>query len=112
MAPVQWSLRLLITSASPLLELPEFREYLRGFDDAALCYRWTNPDPRVDALQRALEQRVQFLIAQKFSRRQIFEDVRSLASQAAAGNLDIPLPDAPAIAARATIPYLTEPWYC
>ncbi len=111
-APVQWSLRLLITSASPLLELPEFREHLREFDDAALCYRWTHPDPRVDALQRALEQRVQFLVTQKFSRRQVFDDVRAFASRAALGNLDLSLPDAPAIAARATIPYLSEPWYC
>ena len=111
-SPVQWSLRLLITSGSPLADMPEFREYLHGFDDAALCYRWEHPDPRVDTLQRAVERRVQSLMSQKFGRREIFDQVRSLVLEAAAGNLDLPLPEAPAIAARATIPYLTEPWYC
>ncbi len=111
-APVQWSLRLLITSGSPLAELPEFREHIRGFDEAALCYRWAHPDPRVDRLQQAIDKRVQYMMKEQFSRRQIFENVRALASNAASDNLDLPLPDAPAIAARATIPYLTEPWYC
>ncbi len=111
-APAQWSLRLLITSGSPLAELAGFREHLRGFDDAALCYRWLHPDPRVDALQRAVERRVQFLTAEKFGRRQICDQVRSLAMEAATGSLDVPLPDVRSIPARATIPYLTEPWYC
>jgi radical SAM superfamily enzyme YgiQ (UPF0313 family) len=111
-SPVQWSLRLLITAGSPLIELPEFREHMGKFDESALCYRWTHPDPRMDALQHKIERRVQLLMKERFSRRQIFENVRSVALQAKSGNFDMPLPDAPAIADRATIPYLTEPWYC
>jgi radical SAM superfamily enzyme YgiQ (UPF0313 family) len=111
-APVQWSLRLLITSGSLLAELAEFRQHIRTFDNNALCYRWVHPDPRLDVLQRTIEQRVELMTAQKFGRRQIFEDIRSLALQAATGDFEVPLPDPPAIAARATIPYLTEPWYC
>lgn len=111
-SPVQWALRLLITSGSPLADMPEFRPYLRGFDDKALCYRWEHPEPRVDALQRAVEQCVQSQMAEKRGRREIFENVRWLAVEAAGGDLDLPLPDAPAMVARAAIPYLTEPWYC
>ena len=111
-SPVQWSLRLLITSGSPLADLPEFREHLRAFDDAALCYRWVHPDPRVDALQRAVEKRIQVLTKNDFSRRQIFADVHALASRAASGDLDMPLPQSPEMPARVTVPYLTEPWYC
>ena len=111
-APVQWSLRLLITGGSPLAKLPGFREHLREFDEQALCYRWAHPDPRVDALRRAVEQQVQSLTEKNSSRRRIFDNVRALALRAASGDPDVALPDAPAIAARATIPYLTEPWYC
>jgi len=111
-SPVQWCLRLLITSGSPLAQLAGFREHLRGFDAAALCYRWVHPDPRVDDLQRAVDVDVRRLTAIHCSRRQIFDHVRRLALHAADGNLDVPLPEEPAIAARATIPYLTEPWYC
>ena len=111
-APVQWSLRLLITSGSPLAELAGFREQLRGFDDLALSYRWEHSDPRVDALQHAVEQRVRVPTAEKFGRREIFDQVRTLARHAAEGNFEVAFPDAPAIAARAAIPYLTEPWYC
>jgi hypothetical protein len=110
--PVQWTLRLLVTSGSPLLELPELQPHLRGFDAAALCHRWMHPDPRVDVLQQAIDERVQVLTARKFGRREIFNQVRALAESAISGEEDLPLPDAPVLADRATIPYLTEPWYC
>jgi radical SAM superfamily enzyme YgiQ (UPF0313 family) len=110
--PVQWALRLLVTSGSPLVDLPEMKPHLRAFDPVALCHRWVHPDPRVDALQQATEERVQVLTVRKFSRREIFDDVRAVARQTLSGGEDVPLPDAPAIADRATIPYLTEPWYC
>src|SRR6185312_17095628 len=67
--PVQWMLRLLVTTGSPLVDLPEMRPHLRGFDAAALCYRWVHPDPRVDALQQFIDRRVQVLTARKFGRR-------------------------------------------
>ena len=110
--PVQWSLRLLVTSGSPLLNLEEMKPHLRGFDPAALSYRWVHPDPRVDALQHAVDERLQVLTARKFGRREIFDDIRALAAAAVTGDEDPPLPDMPLLADRATIPYLTEPWYC
>lgn len=111
-APVQWTLRLLITSGSRLLELHDVQRMVGAFDRQGLCYRWAHPDPRVDALQRDVEARVQDLIAHNYSRRQIFECVRALAAVAAGAGLTAPMPPAPDTAARATIPYLSEPWYC
>jgi hypothetical protein len=110
--PVQWMLRLLVTTGSPLVDLAEMKPHLRGFDAVALCHRWVHPDPRVDALQAALDRRVQVLTARKFGRREIFNDVRAIAESALHGDEALPLPDAPVLADRATIPYLTEPWYC
>ena len=110
--PVQWALRLLVTSASPLIDLPEMRPHLRGFDDKALSYRWSHPDPRVDDLHKTIDERVQVLTVRKFSRREIFDDIHEVVRRTMEGDEDLRLPDAPAIADRATIPYLTEPWYC
>ena len=110
--PVQWTLRLLVTSASPLLEVPEMQKHLRGFDPARLCYRWTHPDPRVEALQHIVDDRIQVLTVRKFGRREIFDDVRETVRRTIAADEDLPIPEAPAIADRSTIPYLTEPWYC
>src|SRR5262249_18824053 len=49
-APIQLAIRLLVPEGSRLLGLPEMREHLGAFDPATLTYRWTYPDPRVDAL--------------------------------------------------------------
>ncbi len=110
-SPVQLAIRLLIPAGSRLLELPAMRDLLGPFDPAALSYRWDHPDPRVDHLQREVERRVQALTAAGHGRRSIFEHVRSLLR-----NFDDPaasrLPLPPAVASRATVPYLTEPWYC
>jgi radical SAM superfamily enzyme YgiQ (UPF0313 family) len=110
-SPVQLAIRLLIPAGSRLLELPEVRGMVGPFDPVALSYRWDHPDPRVDALQREIERRVQALTAAGHGRRSIFEHVRSLVRAFTADTAArLPLP--PPIASRATVPYLTEPWYC
>jgi hypothetical protein len=108
---VQLAIRLLIPARSRLLELPEIRGMVRPFDPVALSYRWDHPDPRVDALQRDIERRVQALLAAGHRRRSIFEHVRSLV-RSFTGDAAARLPLPPPIASRATVPYLTEPWYC
>lgn len=110
--PVQWTLRLLVTSGSPLLQLPEMREHLRGFDAGRLCHRWVHPDPRVDALQQSVDAAVQELTVRKFGRQEIFEQVLALTRSAIEGGEEVSLPEVPILADRATVPYLTEPWYC
>lgn len=103
-ASVQLAIRLLIPQGSLLLELPEIRRMVGPFDAAGLCYPWKNPDERVDELWRRVNDTVRSGEKRKASRREIFREIAHLAD---AGEWD----DTP-LAARATIPYLTEPWYC
>jgi len=103
-APVQLAIRLLLPEGSLLLQLPEVRGMIEPFDPRGLCYPWRHPDPAVDELQRAVQDTIQREDRRKTSRAEIFRKVFDLAG---AGQWpDIPLAD------RATIPYLTEPWYC
>ena len=114
-SPVQLAIRLLIPAGSRLLELPEVRGIVGPFDPVALSYRWDHPDPRVDALQRDIERHVQALIAAGHGRNGIFGSVRHMVgarSPSSAISEASRLPDLPPIASRATVPYLTEPWYC
>jgi radical SAM superfamily enzyme YgiQ (UPF0313 family) len=113
-APIQYAIRLLIPEGSRLLELPETQELVHGYDEEALCYAWEHPDRRMDALFKAVTRAVHRGLQAEHSRRQIFAAVWRLASEAYGREvgkgfhcaaLDQALPPA-------TIPYLTEPWYC
>lgn len=110
--PIQLAIRLLIPAGSRLLELPETRAVIEEFDEEALTWRWSHPDPRVEALQERVEE-----IAAEAA----LEDRRSAfqaAWEAIQGALELPpelpaeLPAVPPGRPRATIPYLSEPWYC
>jgi radical SAM superfamily enzyme YgiQ (UPF0313 family) len=108
LAPVQLSIRLLITSGSRLLDLPDLREWIGPFDPESLAFPWAHPDPRMDALQKQVEREA---AATGIGRAQLFERVRALASRVLGSgpeNSAVPEPRP----ARATVPYLTEPWYC
>lgn len=105
-APVQWTLRLLVTQHSRLLELDEIRAVAGPFDPSTLTHPWSHPDPRVDALQREVMTRVG--VAPHEPREATFQAIRAQAD-AAAGAWRAP---GPPLVARAAIPYLTEPWYC
>jgi radical SAM superfamily enzyme YgiQ (UPF0313 family) len=106
-SPIQLAIRLLVPQGSRLLELDEMRPHLGGFDAKTLTHRWTHPDPRVDDLQRD----VIALIGTRLTadRQRLFGEVRALAHARGgpAGSHDT----RPA-RARATVPYLNEPWYC
>ncbi|HUQ87993.1 MAG TPA: CUAEP/CCAEP-tail radical SAM protein, partial [Vicinamibacterales bacterium] len=53
-APVQWSIRLLVTWASRVLELDDIRSSVGPFDAKTLTYPWKHRDSRVDALQQQI----------------------------------------------------------
>jgi radical SAM superfamily enzyme YgiQ (UPF0313 family) len=110
-APIQLALRLLIPAGSRLLQLPEVRGLVTGFDPAGLRYGWGHPDPRVDLLQKEIQTLVREAEANGSSRREIFERVWQIAAQAAGdGRRSVyPQPQGPA---RTPIPYMSEPWYC
>jgi radical SAM superfamily enzyme YgiQ (UPF0313 family) len=108
-APVQWSIRLLVTWASRLLELDDIKAGVGPFDSKTLTYPWKHSDPRVDALQQQVMQLAGKSLAG--SREDNFVAVRELAYLArGAGKtsrrIDLVLPS------RSAIPYMNEPWYC
>ncbi len=109
-APIQLAIRLLIPAGSRLLDLREIRDLVGPFDEAALVYPWAHSDPRVDELWQNVQGLVQRAENQGRSRRLIFSELWKLAHQAA--GLAVRAIPGPPLVSRASIPYLTEPWYC
>jgi radical SAM superfamily enzyme YgiQ (UPF0313 family) len=100
-APVQLAIRLLIPAGSKLLELSDLE--VEAFDPAALTYRWKHPDAEMDRLCSDLLKIVREADKRGSGRSETF----GLIWERACGTFpDFMLP------ARATVPYLTEPWYC
>jgi len=109
--PVQFTIRLLVPPGSLLLSRPAIRPFLGELDPAGFSYRWTHPDPRMDALQRDVSS-----LAEQAAR--LDEDpaltigrIRALAygragRPDAAGRFRPPAPE------RSIPPRLTEPWFC
>ena len=91
------------------MEVPEVQSIVGPFDEAALSYRWTHPDPRVDLLHRDIDSQVEFMSAQGADRRAIFEEIWRLVHRYME-RPHTPLPLRKAL--WATPPYLSEPWYC
>jgi hypothetical protein len=111
--PVQLTIRLLIPAGSRLLEITDLYGIELGeFEPELLMYPWRNPDPRVDELQRELEEMVQRENKKGTGRGDVFAEAWKLTQRARGADLEEPVPAMPPMAARATIPYLTEPWYC
>jgi radical SAM superfamily enzyme YgiQ (UPF0313 family) len=103
-APIQLAIRLLIPEGSLLLDLAEIRQMVGSFDPGSLCYPWHNTDLWVDRLCIEIQALIKREEKVHTSRAEIFRQIWNLAGT---GEFpEIPLP------ARATIPYLTEPWYC
>ena len=84
------------------------RAHLGAFDPATLTYRWTHPDPRVDALQRE----VTALVGTRSTadRRAVFDEIRALAHERA--GLSALRRQSPEPVARRRCRISNEPWYC
>jgi radical SAM superfamily enzyme YgiQ (UPF0313 family) len=106
-APIQLAIRLLVPQGSRLLELGDMRVHLGTFDSKTLTHQWAHPDARVDELQCD----VMALVGTRLTsdRRRLFDEVRGLAHERAGRAVP---PDTRPVRARATVPYLNEPWYC
>jgi len=104
-APIQLAIRLLIPEGSLLLELAEVRRMIGLFDGRGLCYPWRNPDPAMDARCAEIQALIKVEEKRRAGREEVFRRIWDLA-QAGEFPLDVPM------VSRATIPYLTEPWYC
>jgi radical SAM superfamily enzyme YgiQ (UPF0313 family) len=110
-APVQYSLRLLIPAGSRLLDLPETREVVGSFDPVALVHPWRHPEAAMDVLQERVMTAVTVGTRSGLTRGEIFTRIWHFAHRAARRDAP-PLPASEGRPARATIPYLQEPWYC
>ena len=104
-APVQWGLRLLITSGSRLLELRDVQNLIQDFDARALAYPWRHPAPEVDALADRVSTVVRAGVTARKTRSEIFYEVWEAA-------YDQSLPEDRRLLPRTVIPFLEEPWFC
>jgi radical SAM superfamily enzyme YgiQ (UPF0313 family) len=107
---IQLAIRLLIPAGSLLLELDDVRTIAGPFDPAALVHPWRHPDVRVDVLAEEVQSIVERGEKMGRSREKLFAQIWTAAHRAA--GLDAPAPVEPETAARAAVPFLTEPWYC
>ena len=104
-APIQLAIRLLVTSGSPLLELPDIREVVSAFDPASLTWPWKHSNSNVDLLQTDVMKLV--MSTSGAPRAAVFDAISSMARVAAG------LPARRSRAqARLPVPVVSEPWYC
>ena len=104
-APVQLTMRLLVTKGSRLFDIPGFRRLLGAFDPGTLGYGWAHPDPRVDDLQA----RVRRAVEEGEDRPDTFAHLWRIAAEA----LGRPPSGPPAGGlAWSPVPSADEPWYC
>lgn len=108
--PVQYSIRLLLPPGSPLLAEPDADEWLDALDEEAFSYRWTHPDPRMDALHAEVSAIVAQAERDESDVWQTFGVVKAAAHSAAGAEPVRELVAAPV--GRAAPPRLTESWFC
>ena len=112
-SPIQYAIRLLIPAGSRLLELAEVQALIRPFDEAALVYPWSHPDPAVDDLYEIVFKLVKASQNAGESRQTLFcriwqavlallpaEERRDWTDRLSSNNL-----------AAAPVPTLSESWY-
>ncbi len=108
-SPIQYAIRLLLPEGSLLLSHPDVEAITGSFDSESLAYQWTHSDPRVDSLQEDLLKLISH--GHDGSRADIFERAWALAAEHGAVERR-ESPWSADVQGLATIPYLTEPWYC
>jgi len=84
------------------------------YDQEALAYPWAHPDPRVDKLCADVLAAVGRSQKNGKGRREIYRDVWALAQGARglAGREALALLKVTPVPPGATVPHLSEPWYC
>jgi radical SAM superfamily enzyme YgiQ (UPF0313 family) len=113
-ASIQYAIRLLIPSGSLLLELPMVRALVQPFAEAALCYPWSHPDPRVDRLYGDVLAAVKAGQQAGEARGEIFSRVWRVAHAAVAADVSWSSSSSPPRRAlnASWVPRLSEPWFC
>jgi radical SAM superfamily enzyme YgiQ (UPF0313 family) len=107
--PVMLSIRLLIPPGSLLLDDPDKDAWLGELDRANFTWRWTHPDPRMDALHRRVADIVEAAAALQDPAAVTFAEIWAAAWEIAG---DDPPPIPAPVKRRAVAPALTESWFC
>ena len=107
--PIQLAVRLLVPPGSPLVESPDAAAWLGPLDPVDLGYRWTHPDPRMDALYAAVSARVAEADAREELPVATYAALRALALTAAGRPVT---PGAKRGRLRPAPPSLSENWFC
>ena len=111
--PVQYAIRLLVPPGSPLIARLDCEGRLGPFDDDTLTYTWAAADPRLDALQRELSTIVESAACEgcddDTDAIEIFRHVKAAAYRHLLG---VEGPVTVAAQPGATVPGLTESWFC
>jgi radical SAM superfamily enzyme YgiQ (UPF0313 family) len=107
--PIQLAIRLLVPPGSALLTDPTTVEWLGPLDGANYTYRWSHPDPRLDALHRTVTALAEAATASAEPAIATFAQIWA-AAHAAAGSPPPPVP-IPTMSRRPP-PRLTESWFC
>jgi len=108
LSPIQLAIRLLVPNGSRLLELEEWREHEDVFDESALSFRWTHPDPAVEHLYTVVRDLVSVGEQREMGRREIFSGIW----QAAHDSIGLQRPSLTFEKAHPTQPRMSEAWYC
>ncbi len=108
--PIQFSIRLLLPPGSALLNLPETRKQLCGFDEEKFAHAWKHPDPRMDELQVRVAALVEAASKRQENRRVTLTRIRELGYELVGKSMcaQMRLPPAPEL----DPPRLTEDWFC
>lgn len=102
-APIQLTTRLLVPRGTRLLDIPGFTRLVSDFDQERLVYRWSHRDPEIDVLQTTLEGAVAAGARAGTSRREIFDQMWSLAGGSPPPRTNRRLKE---------VPHFEEPWFC
>jgi len=107
--PVMLGIRLLIPPGSLLLDDPDRAMWLGDLDAANFTWRWTHPDPRMDALHRMVMGIVELAATENAPVEETFAAIWQAAWEVAGE----PAPPIPAPERRRPpAPGLTESWFC
>ncbi|HYK10542.1 MAG TPA: CUAEP/CCAEP-tail radical SAM protein [Gemmatimonadales bacterium] len=107
--PIQLTIRLLIPPGSGLLERQAIRPFLGPLEPGRLGYRWTHPDPRMDALCATVTKLMEQGNSEGAEPEVIVERIRSAAVTIRDGNPVSPRPTTPSMV---PVPRLSESWFC
>lgn len=123
--PIQYAIRLLVPPGSALLDDPDGLKWLGSLDKEALSYRWTHPDPRMDALQIEVQAIVERAASEREPIPATFAKIRQLAAERLGARVPVlvgagGVVDASGAGgdigisrrARRPVPHLSEPWFC